>query len=308
MAARGIRRFRLLPPPDGFFPAEYQITVGGRLAVLFATIDIRSALESRLPFEPFPARVEGLVAVAHGSSWQPIARTRLEDYCYAFDVVGERICVLARRAHAIAGARLFHDGVEVGTASLGSGIEFLQCGVDGSIWTGYSDVGMDHNSKLPGMGWHGIIRFSPDGERIAAYAGSDIVHCYALNVGSATTWAAWHPGFPIVELTTDFKERRWLRTQWRGGFSALAVSFPHVLAAGGFAEDAETLTLLRLAGDERAKLLGTFDAREVLGIDSLAAAHVVGRGDVLHVIDHQEWISVPAAVLNSESLKPRRRP
>ncbi len=307
MTARGIRRFRVPSPPDGFFAVEYQVTVDGRLAGLFSDFDVPLAWrEYRLAQQrdnrsarlaPFPVGARGLVALALGSDWQPVAGLPLEAYGYAFDVVDERTCLVARRNYALGGAQAIRDDIQIASFSIGDGVEFLQCDGNGRVWVGYSDEGIANNDlNYPEIGVRGITQFSMSGERSGGYEGSDFCYCYALNVDRDVAWTTWDSGFALVKFAPDFREQRWTNGLSYAGFCALAVGSEFAVLAGGFGDDANNLVLVRLKND-RLKLLRVFDARNLLGIRNLRDSTVVGRGDVLHVICDDEWVSVPVQVL-----------
>lgn len=71
------------------------------------------------------------------------------------------------------------------------------------------------------------------------------------------------------------------------GTRAIAVKYPHVLAAGGYQEDANRVVLLRLH-DRAAETLGEWRLPFEVGYPAQVSL-IDGRDDELHVVDGQEW-------------------
>ncbi len=297
MPGRKVTATALPTTPDGYYLQRLQAGVDGRLLGLFSTFDTwaaalryresRAAHPDRLP-EPIPRDSEGLICAAIDADWRPLARFAFTSYTYAFDAVGDDLCVVARR-RCEAGeenALVFSGAGQARAFHAGDAIKHLQCDGRGGIWAGYMDEGVFGNT----VGRHGIVRFALDGTVAAAYNDPQIADCYALNVSRNETWACTYTDFPIVKLDDAFAEQRWTNDV-ASGVSAIAVAEPYVLLVGGYQDKRGALNLVRLQGGAVCHV-ATMDAREVLGAD-IDGTLVAARNDCLFVADPESWRRFP---------------
>ena len=141
------------------------------------------------------------------------------------------------------------DGAEERCVELGDGIAHIKIDGRQRIWVGWFDEGVFGNDKWRYQGLlrppssYGMAAFDDRGELLTHATLEWIADCYALNVFGGEAWACTYTDFPILQIT-DGRERNWPTTL--RGTKAIAVSYPYVLAAGGYQADANRLVLLRL--------------------------------------------------------------
>jgi hypothetical protein len=274
MAARGITSTPLAPPPDGYRVDRYQVGVDGRLLALFSALDNESAI------------AKGLLAVAVGAGWRPLASFPFAVHDTAFDATPDGCCVIARlgRRSGEANTSVYFDGAKVGAFHAGDFVLHLQCDGRGGIWIGYHDQAFGISDLS------GIVRFSVSGE-ILSRSADLVVDCYALNVGRDATWSCWYSGFPLVRLDDNCSGQQWTNAL-ASGVSAVAVSPPYALLVGCY-DDCNRLTLAEMVRDGL-KLVHVFDAKSVLGVD-LAEAWFTARNDCLFVVGGGRAYTVPVS-------------
>lgn len=186
------------------------------------------------------------------------------------------------------------SGQEVRRIRLGDGIMHVKVDTGGRIWVGWFDEGVFGNSdwKIPGREWppsaHGLAAFDEFGNVIdAADQGphNGIADCYSLNVIGKTAWACTYADFPILAFVPGEPVRWW--TTGLSGTRALAVDPPYVLAAGGYGENGNRLTLLKL-GAKEAATIGEWRLPFQAGYPDRVAL-VDARGDTLSIVNNGEW-------------------
>ena len=292
MVARGIKRFRVPPPPDGYCLLRFQVGVDGRFGALFSTLDTnaawRNAIDTRQRLPTIPATAQGLVALSHGHGWREIARFPLQSYHYAFDFAPDDFCIVAdvRCGRDDLNAVTYVAGKKGRVFHAGDGINHLQCDDRGGLWVGYFDEGVFGNT----IASHGIVRFTRDGEISSYLASITLDDCYSLNVGTAATWSCWYTGFPVVRLDDNCAEQRW-SNDLLAGISAIAVSEPHVLLISGYPPERNRIVLgeFHLGG---VRQVAAFDAREALGVD-LEKVWFTARNDCFYVVNGDELLIAP---------------
>jgi len=185
-------------------------------------------------------------------------------------------------------------GISTGAAALGDGVSHVCCAPDGTIWVGYFDEGIycdqnDDNSWAKSAA--GIANLAPDGTLLWSFNASQtgnllIDDCYAMTLSGNTLWACCYSDFPIVRIQAGTISR-WSNTV--GGARALAVDSNYILLAGGYGEDRNKLTLLRLE-DGEAHLIGELRS-ELLSTATFAQ----GQADTLHIVGQGRWARVTVA-------------
>jgi hypothetical protein len=173
------------------------------------------------------------------------------------------------------------DGTEQRRIELGACITHIKIDDQQRIWVGWCDEG---GLEEPPSAY-GIAAFDEQG-RLIKHAPSEatIFDCYALNVSGDTAWTCTFTDFPIWKLGNE-RERTWPTNL--SGTRALAVSYPHVLAAGGYKDAANRVVLLRL-DDRRAETLGEWRLPFGAG-DPAVVSLIDGRDDELHVVCDHQW-------------------
>jgi hypothetical protein len=180
------------------------------------------------------------------------------------------------------------DGAEERRIELGDGIAHIQIDDKQRIWVGWFDEGVFGNGswRLPGLKWapsaHGIAAFDERGALLKHATLESIADCYALNVAADGTWSCTYTDFPILRMS-DEGERKWPTNL--SGVSAIAVSYPYVLAAGGYQREANRAVLLQLE-EYSVRPVGDW----CLPFEVQAEVNLIGgRDDELHVVHDQKW-------------------
>lgn len=272
MAARGITSTPLAPPPDGYGVDRYQVGVDGRLLALFSALDTEAAI------------AKGLLAVAVGAGWRPLASFPFAVHDTVYDATPDGCYVIARLGSRSgeANASVYFDGAKVGAFHAGDFVNHLQCDGRGGIWIGYYDQAF-------GQALCGIVRFAASGEVLSRHAG--VFDCYALNVGRDVSWSCWDIGFPLGRLDDNCSGPQWVN-DLASGVNAVAVSPPYALLVGSY-DDCNRLTLVEMLGDGL-KLVHVFDAKSVPGVD-LAEAWFTARNDCVFIVDAERAYTVPVS-------------
>jgi hypothetical protein len=200
-----------------------------------------------------------------------------------------RWLVANARSDTQGNARVFSsDGVEERRIELGDGIEQMKIDDQQRIWVGWFDEGVFGNRewRMPGRKWppsaHGIAAFDDRGSLQAHATLKSIADCYALNVFDGEAWACTYTDFPIWQMQ-EGRECTW-PTNLRG-VRAIAVQYPHVLAVGGYKDDANLVVLLSLQ-EGTAHVIGEWHLP--FGADH-PAIMIDARGDEVHIVQDQQW-------------------
>jgi hypothetical protein len=288
---------RAIPPlPDGWYVLRHKVLAGSRLAVVGANADLhaawRSDHERKTAGETLRLAVQAACRIwtLDGDDLtEAVEFPLLEPFPNVDQFPDKRWLVANSRSNGIGNARVLRaDGTEERRIELGDGIEHIKIDDQQRVWVGWFDEGIFGNGRwrYPGLKWppssYGIASFDERGELVKHATLQSIADCYALNVLGDIAWACTYTDFPVWEIG-DERERTW--STELSGTNALAVSYPYVLAAGGYRDDANRACLLRL-NDERAEMIGEW--RLPIGADR-AEFEMDGRGDELHVVANGRW-------------------
>ena len=313
-----------LPPlPSGWYPVRYAVVGRGSLAVVATDFDIaeawagsRRATEApsydvKGAQEPYSraVRARAQLLVLGREDWTLQVGFALQTPFPLVDRYsdGDWLIVSSRSEPGSANARVIAaDGSERRRFPLGDGVEHVA--IDGAdrIWVVWFDEGVFGNDDwhVPGREWppssDAVGCFSNLGAALPEVgwpAGIDRpADCYALNVTGGGVWVCPYTDFPFVRLVPG-KAARWWRTDLAGP-RAIAVADGHALAAGGYAAEADALTLLSVSGEGRgedARVVGVW--RLPLRPDASGAEWqgrarpdlLAARGDTIHLVDDGVW-------------------
>lgn len=265
-----------------------------RLSVIGANEDVlgaaRSDREGKTSGEMLKAAHTAsakIWTVENGTLVEHIRFPLLEPFPIVEQFPDGRWLVTQARASGKWNARIFDmQGTEQDHFFLGDGIEHIKIDSRSRIWVGWFDEGIGGNRdwRVPGQQFppstYGLASFDEMGMLISCAPPVTIDDCYALNVAADVVWGCTYTDFPIWRLGDDFEDI------WQTkliGTSALAVKWPHVLAAGGYGDNAGSTTLFKL-DETTATTLGEWNLP--LG-DHF---HMMdGRDDELHVVQNGQW-------------------
>lgn len=284
--------------PDGWHFLGFKVLRRSRLATIGVNVDLNAARRSDLEQETVGAEW-GNPTNATAKVWtledddliEAIQFPLLEPFPILEQFPDGRWLVVNSRSSGQGNARILgSDGTEERRFELGDGIKHVKIDDHQRVWVGWFDEGIFRNShwRLPGLKCapsdFGIAAFDELGALIKHASSESIADCYALNVCGDTAWACTYTDFPIWEISNE-RERTWPTNL--SGTCALAVSYPYVLAAGGYKDSANRVVLLRL-NDRKAERLGEW--RLPFGIGYPDDVRMIdGRDDELHVICGQQW-------------------
>lgn len=299
MAAPPPRTTSPLPRlPEGWWAVGWKVLDGGRLAAVSADVDMWAAWRSDRAqhtageVSRLASQATARVFILRGDQLTASVEFPLLATFPAVEQFADgRWLIVNRRSPGDKNARILGpDGVEQRRIELGDGIEHVKVDGHGRIWVGWFDEGVFGNNKwlVEGLEWppssYGIAAFDDHGALRAHASLESVADCYALNVFDDEAWTCTYSDFPIWQMK-DGRERVW-RTNL-SGVSAIAVNYPHVLAAGGYGGNANPVELLKLE-DGQARSLGEwrlpFDTNE-----HSAVTLMDGRADELHVIGDGQW-------------------
>jgi hypothetical protein len=286
--------------PDGWHVLSFKVLAGSRLAMIGANADVRGAWRSDYE-QKTVGEARRLAAKATARVWtfdgdnliEAMQFPLLEPFPIVEQFPDGRWLVTAKSGLPGQGNTriLGTDGTEERRIELGHCIEHIKIDDCQRIWVGWFDEGVfgNDNWRVPGLkrppSARGLAAFDERGTLVKhAPSGGEIVDCYALNVSGNTAWACTYTDFPIWQLSNE-RERTWPTNL--SGTRALAVSYPYVLAVGGYEDAANRAVLLQLV-DQRAETLGEW--RLPVGTRDPAVVSLIdGRDDELHVARDQQW-------------------
>ncbi|KQZ60756.1 hypothetical protein ASD67_15730 [Sphingopyxis sp. Root1497] len=162
------------------------------------------------------------------------------------------------------------DGRKERDMALGDGIENLLCSADGTIWVGYFDA-------LGTPIWSFNDQVDED---------HSIADSYAMTLAGTDLWACFYTDFPIARISGG-KPVFWSNSV--AGARAIAVKDDIVVLGGGYGDDANRITVVKLDG-KASRELGSL--RYATGTRS-AAGLLQGRGSVIHIVSDGIWSKVP---------------
>lgn len=288
----------LLPPPEGWHPLTCKLLDGTRLAVLCANVDMPAAWQSdraqQAIGEPWRLAAGATVRLWTLQDDQLIEGVQfplLEPFPIVEQFPDGRWLVVNSRSNGKGNARVLGpDGAELQRIELGDCIEHVKIDAQGRSWVGWFDEGVFGNRHWhwPGHKWppsaHGIAAFDDQGALLTHATLESVADCYALNVFGDEAWTCTYTDFPIWQMKAG-KERVW-QTDLRG-VRAIAVSFPNVVAAGGYQDESNRVVLVRLE-EEGARVLAEWRMPFGVGYPS-GVTMIDGRNDELHVVQDQQW-------------------
>ena len=176
---------------------------------------------------------------------------------------------------------------------LGDGIENLLCSADGTIWVGYFDEGVFGGPNKDGsspVSSGGIVQFDASGTLLWSFnkqvrENHLIADSYAMTLSGPDLWACFYTDFPIVRISGG-KPVFWSNSV--AGAKAIAVTDDIVMLGGGYSDDADRITLVKLDGKSSRELGSLRYARGRRGTAGL----LQGRGSVMHVVSDGVWSKV----------------
>jgi hypothetical protein len=284
---------RLLPSsPPGWHYCNYAVLVDGTLALVRVNRDVRAAPQShqwqewpdaRLRLSCFDGETESAAIEVSAARWPEIDR-----------FTDGRWVVVATRAHrGDPNARLFAvDGSLINSFEIGDGVEQIACAPDGRIWVAYFDEGIfgvaDPDGSWPPAS-SGLAVFDALGKCQWRFAleGYSIADCYALSTSGQEVWASPYAEFPVFCI-----EGAGVRS-WKNsivGARAITAGNGHVVLAGGYKDNANRVSLLRLDKHE-AMPVGELRLPEIAGSTSFLR----GRDGVLHAVIGDQWLRIAIA-------------
>ena len=286
--------------PDGWHAIAFAVLAEGVLAVVGTDVDLRAEWgrdeTGQVLGDPFrlAARASAQVWMFDGGVLRAGPAFPLGSPHPVVDRFADGRWIVASCRGEGTNARVLNAaGEELRRIRLGDGIEHLKIDDAGHIWVGWFDEGVFGNEGwvVPGLkrspSSYGLAAFSEEGEVIAAEAElpQGISDCYALNVEGECAFACTYTQFPIISAVAG-RPSRWWKTDLRGP-RALAVNWPYVLAAGGYAEDGNRIALLRMS-ERGGEQVAEWRLPAPFG-DPRAADLFDGRGDTLHIVHDGVW-------------------
>lgn len=295
----------LPPTPEGWFDYGYTALADGRLALIRTRKDVH-AEHTRW----WEAVNGGDQSRKYPKLWDADMRLSIFDGAVETDVA-----VMLSGAHPIvdqmadgrwlvAGSRAqegekngrIHavDGQVEHTMILGDGIENLLCSADGTVWVGYFDEGIFGGPNKDGS-WPvssgGIVQFDATGTPLWSFnkqvrENHSVADSYAMTLSGTDLWACFYTDFPIARISGG-KPVFWSNSV--AGAKAIAVKDDIVLLAGGYSEDANRITLVKLDGESSRELGSLRYGKGKPG----AAGLLKGRGSVIHIVSDGVWSKVP---------------
>jgi hypothetical protein len=152
------------------------------------------------------------------------------------------------------------DGLSI-LMILGDGIENLLCSADGTVWVGFDEGvfgGPNKNGSWP-VSSGGIVQFDAAGTPLWSFNeqvrdNHSIAGSCAMTLSGTDLWACFYTDFPIARINGG-KPVFWSNSV--AGAKAIAVKDDIVMLGGGYSEDANRITLVKLDG-ESSRELGSF--------------------------------------------------
>lgn len=291
--------------PLGWFDYGYTVLIDGRLALIRTRKDVHAehlrwweAVSSGHDSRKYPnvwddnMRLSIFDGVAETdeaimpSGARPMV-DRMED--------GRWLVAGSRAQEGEMNARIYSaEGCVEHKMILGDGIENLICSPDGTIWVGYFDEGVFAGPNKDGsspVSSGGIVQFDTSGTPLWSFNKQvrekhSIADSYAMTLSGTDLWACFYTDFPIVRIK-DGQPVFWSNRV--AGAEAIAVKDDIVMLGGGYGDDANRITLVKLDG-KSSRELGSFRcAKEKNGSIGL----LQGRGGTIHIVSNGVWSKVP---------------
>lgn len=278
--------------PDGWHRLTYKILSGNRLGILGVDRDFyQEAAGKTVSAKASLNNVTAKIWVFDGQALSECLSFPLTGRFPQFDQFPDGHWLVANsRSRGDGNARVLNaDGKEVAQLELGDGINHLKICDKGHIWVGWFDEGIfgNENWRYPGLKWppssYGIVAFNTKGEVIKHPELISPADCYALNVFGNEAWSCTYTDFPIWQMTQT-KEHIWPSNL--SGISALAISYPYVLLAGGYGENKNRICLVKIK-ENKSVQLREWSASILADRQHL---HLLdGRANVLHAVVGHIW-------------------
>ncbi|KHS45926.1 hypothetical protein [Novosphingobium subterraneum] len=291
--------------PEGWFDYGYTALADGRLALIRTRKDVHSE-----HMRWWEAAKGGWRSPKYPKVWDDDMRLSIFD-----GSTESNVAVMPSGAHPIvdrmpdgrwlvAGSRADRgekngviysaDGRKESEMILGDGIETLLGASDATIWVGYFDEGVFGGENKDGS-WPvssgGLVQFDATGRVFWSFneqhrdeGGMDDI--YAMTLVGDKIWACYYSGFPIVRISGG-KPVFWSNSV--AGAKAIAVKDDIVMLGGGYSDDANRITLVKLDGKSSHELGSLRYGKGTRGAASLRQ----GRGSVIHIVSDGVWSKVP---------------
>jgi hypothetical protein len=280
-------QIRPLPPtPEGWHRHDYAALADGALAVASVDRDF-AAIPQKTLFRDWPnarlrlCRFDGErldeAIVIDGMTWPFV--NRFAD--------GRWVVVSGWATPGESNVRLFAPDGSLLNSFETSEASLIACATDGLIWFGYSDQQIFGASPGPDDSWpastSGLAAFDENGlcQRRFALDNYSIAQCYALTTTGEEAWACTYTDFPILRLVGG-EVRCWNNRVV--GARAIAAGDGHVILAGGYNENKNRVTLLRL-DEKEAEPIAELRLPGAAGVEPFLG----GTDGVLHVVDREQW-------------------
>lgn len=278
--------------PPGWFALSFTALAYNRLAIVGTDEDIRGAFkEDRVSAWQLSRKASAKIWIFDGDGlYESISFPLLAPFPIIDQFPDGNWLVANSRSQGDGNARIFlPSGTEVGRIELGDGIEHLKIDEQKRIWVGWFDEGVlgNDNWSYPGLKWppssSGIAAFNTEGELIKHAAIKSVVDCYALNIFDNEAWSCTYTDFPIWQMS-DTREKIWESNL--SGIRALAISYPNMLVAGGYNENINCLSLIKLNEDIAQEIMKWHTdlitkKTEILLLD--------GRANIIHLVADKKW-------------------
>ena len=300
----GLDTTPLPTPPDGWFVYSYYLLSDGALAALWTDRDINTEYHAWLSVTETPNFRGKMPELWDGNASLAVIEPTGSSDTITMPLVrypkidrfpdGRWLVASSRAARDDRNAKILDpDGEHQSAFNIGDGIEHLRCAPDGRIWVGYFDEGVFGDT----VGRGGIVHFSHDGKPLWSYndkAGNSrsiIDDCYALTLDGDALWACFYSDFPLVQIEGENE------TLWNNEVSwakALAVDGSLVLLAGGFGDNADKLSLMKL-GQNETQCLGSCRCSAIENAQLLS-----GRSSTIHTVKDSVWTRINVSKVSAE--------
>ncbi|MCW4463571.1 hypothetical protein OK349_17830 [Sphingomonas sp. BT-65] len=290
--------------PEGWFDYGYTALADGRLAVIRTRKDVHAehmrwweAVNGDDQSRKYPKvwDADMRLSIFDGIAETDVAIMPSGAHPIVDQMADGRWLVAASRAEEGEKNGRIHaaDGRMERKMILGDGIENLLCSTDGTIWVGYFDEGVFGGPNRDGS-WPvssgGIVQFDAFGTPLWSFneqvrENHSIADSYAMTLSGTDLWACFYTDFPIARISGG-EPVFWSNSV--AGAKAIAVKDDIVMLGGGYSDDANRITLVKLDGKSSRELGSLRHARGRGG----GAGLLQGRGSVMHLVRDGVWSKV----------------
>jgi hypothetical protein len=276
-------------PPAGWHDVSYSLTSSGKLAIRRCTQDLHAHRIKRLSDVSLPPLdAEG---ARHRCSLFD-GRAESDDFELPVNTP-EGICdVFPDGNWLIAGGGrpseanvlvLSPKGELIRRFGIGTGFGSVQCDSAGAFWVGYWDIASgDEFNGLMKFDANGTVLWPPNIDKPPLH----VFDCWTLNVIGNKVWAYYELDYPITSIDADAEID--VRRCGVEGASGLAIDGDMAILVGGYEEDKNRLTLLRLH-DDYTDVVATFRIQPGWRFDPDRPSLLEGRGDSFHMVHKGSW-------------------